>query len=309
MMSIGKQDMRNKPELSIVILNYNTTALLDDCLKSLGKVRREADFEIIVADNGSTDSSTEMLSEKYPRVKLVKNGANLGFAKGNNAARGLTKGEFVLFLNTDTIVKKNALAQTLAYLRKNGRVGALTCKLVLPDGTLDKDARRSFPTPWVAFTHLALPLDRIFPKSRLFARYWYGYKSSNEVHETDVIQGAFFLVRKSVLDEVGWFDEDYFLDGEDIDLCWKIRQKGYQIIYYPKVSIIHLKGITKGKNKIALRAVPLKEKMRFRMSGVNSMEIFYRKRLWRRYPILLSFLVILGIKLVKLLRLVKLIFQ
>jgi GT2 family glycosyltransferase len=301
--------MADNLELSIIILNYNTAALLDDCLKSLGKVRREADFEIIVADNGSTDSSTQMLSEKYPGVKLVKNGANLGFAKGNNAARGLTKGEFVLFLNTDTLVKKETLAMSLAYLRKNKQVGALTCKLVLPDGTLDKDARRSFPTPWVAFTHLVLPLDGLFPKSKLFARYWYGYKSPDEVHQTDVIQGAFFLVRKEVLDNAGWFDEDYFLDGEDIDLCWKIKQLGWKIVYYPKVEIIHLKGITKGKNKKTLRKVSLKEKMKFRMSGVNSMEIFYRKRLWPEYPLLLNYLVIVGIKLVKLQRLVKLILQ
>lgn len=301
--------MRNKPELSIIILNYNTAKLLDDCLRSLASVKNEANFEVIVADNGSTDGSIEMLSRKHPKVKVIKNGANLGFAKGNNAARKVAGGEYVLFLNTDTLLRMNTLAKTLAYLRKNGKAAAITCKIILPDGSLDKDARRSFPTPWVALTHLVLPLDRVFPSSSLFARYWYGYISPEVIQEVDVIQGAYFLVRKQVLDDVGWFDEDYFLDGEDIDLCWKIRQKGLKIIYYPEVSVIHLKGATKGKNKKTAKNVPLKERIKFRMSGVNSMEIFYRKRLWQRYPILVSLLVILGIKFIKLLRLAKLILQ
>lgn len=301
--------MADKPELSIIILNYNTAKLLEDCLLSLSKVRNEADFEIIVADNGSTDESVKMLSRKYPQVKVVENGENLGFAKGNNAARGKCQGEYVLFLNTDTIINKGVLAETLKYLRENKDAGALTCKLVLASGEPDKDARRSFPTPWVSFTHLALPLDRIFPKSKIFSKYWYGYLSPDKIHEVDVIQGAYFLVRKKILDEVGWFDEDYFLDGEDIDLCWKIKEKGWKIVYYPKVSIIHLKGITKGKNKTALRDVPFKEKMRFRMSGVNSMEIFYRKRLWKKYPLVINCLVIFGIKIIKLLRLIKLILR
>ena len=181
--------------------------------------------------------------------------------------------------------------------------------MVLPDGKLDKDARRSFPTPWVALTHLVLKLDRVFPRSALFSRYWYGYLDENATHEVDAIQGAFFLVRKKILDQVGWFDEDYFLDGEDIDLSWQIKEAGWKIVYYPKVSILHLKGVTKGKNKARRGKVPLKERLKYRLSGVRSMEIFYRKRLWARYPMLVNYLVLTGIKMLKLARALMVIFK
>jgi len=297
--------MKKKPNLSIIILNYNTKGLLKDCLISLEKVKSEASFEVIVADNGSADGSCEMLKKDFGWVKLVENNANIGFAAGNNRAKDYCKGENVLFLNTDTIVHKGTLKKCLEYLHKNKKVGALTCKLDLLDGGVDKDARRSFPTPWVSLTHLVLGLDKIFPKSPLFAKYWYGYIPEDETHEVDAIQGAFFLVRKKILNKVGWFDEDYFLDGEDIDLCWKIGEAGWKIIYYPEVSIIHLKGATKGKNKKVKKKAPLAERIKFRASGVTSMEIFYRKRLWNKYPLLLNLLIIAGIKCLRVLRIAK----
>jgi len=302
--------MSKKIELSVVILNYNTRDLTLDCLASLMKVKDEISFEIIVCDNGSADGSVEAIARKYPEVVVVENKANLGFAKGNNTARKVVRGKYVLFLNTDTIVNQGVLSKTIQYLKDHPDAGAVTCKLVLADGSLDKDARRSFPTPWVSLTHLALHLDKLFPKSKLFARYWYGYASPDVIQEVDVIQGAYFLTYKKLLDEVDWFSEDYFLDGEDIDLCWKINKKGYKLIYYPEVYILHLKGATKGKNKKTQKSTAsLKEKMKFRMSGVNSMEIFYRKRMWKQYPLLLNYLVIFGIKCLKLVRIVKLVLQ
>ena len=294
-----------KPKLSIIILNYNTEVLTRDCLASIKKNRNEVALEIIVSDNGSNDGSIEMIRNEFTRVKLVENGANLGFAAGNNRARKFAKGEYVLFLNTDTIVKKGTLAATVNYMDEHPQVGALSCRLVLADGSLDKDARRGFPTPWVALTHFS-GLDKLFPNSRLFAKYWYGGVPEEAVQEVDVIQGAYFLAPKKLLDKVGWFDEDYFLDGEDIDLCWKIAGAGKKIVYYPEVSIIHLKGATKGKNKKAKIKVSLKNKLKFRMSSVNSMEIFYRKRLWKNYPLPLNILVVVGIKCLKLARLIKL---
>lgn len=297
--------MKKKPELSIIILNYNTRDLLRNCLKSLEKVKDEVRFEVIVSDNGSTDGSGKMLKEDFSWVKLVENRENLGFAAGNNRARDFCEGAYVLFLNTDTIVKKNTLKKSIDYIKKDKKIGALTCKIVLPTGGLDKDARRSFPTPWVSLTHLILRLDKLFPKSPLFAKYWYGYIDEDKVHEVDAIQGAFFLTQKKILNELGWFDEDYFLDGEDIDLCWKIKEAGWKIIYYPKVSVTHLKGATKGKNKRTKKKVDFKERLKFRMAGVNSMEIFYKKRLWAKYPLLLNLLVLLGIKLLKVLRVIR----
>ena len=294
----------SKPKFSIIILSYNTKDLLKDCLQSLEKVTKEVDFEIIVSDNGSVDGSAQMVKNLFPNVELVENGENLGFAAGNNRAKNICKGKYILFLNSDTIVRKNTLKETIKYLDENKNVGALTCKLVLPNGDLDKDARRSFITPWIGFVHLFLKLDRLFPKSKLFARYWYGYISPDKIHEVDAIQGAFFLSRKEILDKVGWFDEDYFLDGEDIDLCWKIKEAGWKIMYYPKVSIIHIKGASKGK-KIKVINVSLSEKIKYRMSGVNSMEIFVKKRLTSKYSPIVITLVLIGIKIIKAVRFIK----
>ena len=296
-----------KKVLSIVILSYNTCDLLRDCLFSLEKVKNEVNFEVIVSDNGSVDDSAEMVKKEFPWIeKVIRIGKNLGFAQGNNRAKMYVSGKYVLFLNSDTLVGKDALRETVNYLDKHNEVGAITCRLVLPSGRLDKDARRSFITPWIGLTHIFLKLDRLFPNSRLFSRYWYGYISPSEIHEVDAIQGAFFLTRKRILDDLGWFDEDYFLDGEDIDLSWQIKQNGWKIMYYPKVSITHIKGAAKGKNK-NYKYISLKEKLKYKMSGVNSMEIFYRKRLWSHYPIVLNVLVLLGIRTLKLLRIARLI--
>jgi GT2 family glycosyltransferase len=298
-------------KLSIIILNYNTKDLLSDCLESLAKVRKELPFEVIVSDNGSTDGSIEMVHTKSKnpslQIKIVENGENLGFAKGNNRARVMVAGEHVLFLNSDTIVHSNTLQKCSLYLDEHSDVGALTCKALLSDGTLDKDTRRSFITPWIGLVHLFLRLDRVFPKSKLFGQYWYGYIDENTTHEIDAIQGAFFMTRKKILDQVGWFDEDYFLDAEDIDLSWKIKKAGWKNIYYPEVSILHLKGATKGKNKWTLKKIPLSEKLKYRLAGVNSMEIFYRKRMWKEYPVWMNYLVLSGIMMLKLMRLLKVI--
>lgn len=289
------------PELSIIILNYNTSELLDDCLDSLKRVKDEVDFEVIVSDNSSTDGSVEMIKKKHPEVRLTE-GPNDGFSKGNNRARGMVKGKMILFLNPDTLVKKDTLKKTVAYLKSHKKVGALTCKLVLPDGTLDRDTRRSFPTPWVAFSHLVLHADRILPRSKLFGKYWYGYIPDTETHEVDAIQGAFFLTYKKILDEVDWFDEGYFFDGEDMDLSFQIRKAGYKLIYYPDVYILHLKGVTKGKVKKWKHKVSLEQRLKLRLAGMNSMERFYRKNLWNRYPVLFDWFVVFGIRSFKLVR-------
>lgn len=286
----------SKPELSIVILNYNTKELLADCLTSVKRYESEVPFEVIVSDNGSDDGSVEMVKKKFPWVSLIE-GENVGFSKGNNRTKNYVRGKMVLFLNPDTVVNKEVFKKTVEYLRAHQNVGALSCKLVLSDGSLDKDTRRSFPTPWVTFTHLVLRLDRIFPKSKIFGRYWYGFISENKVHEVDALQGAFFLTWKRILDKVGWFDEGYFFDGEDMDLSWQIKKAGYKLVYYPKVSVGHLKGVTKGKVKKWRNKVPLQQRLKLRMAGIKSMERFYRKNLWGQYPLIFNIFMILGIRL------------
>lgn len=275
---------KSKKDLSIVILNYNTKELVVNCVNSIVKNTKGVDYEIIVVDNGSDEKLGEIKG-----AKVIENGLNLGFSAGNNKARGYCSGEFVLFLNSDTLVHSETLKKALDYIKLDETIGALSVKTVLPDGTVDRDAMRSFPTPWVAFTHFS-GLDRLFPKSRLFARYWYGYRSPDQVYDVEVIQGAFCLVRRSLLEKIDWYDEAYFLDGEDIDLSWRIWKAGKRIVYYPDTYITHIKKATKRKVKASMG------------QGVVAMEIFYKKRMWKSYPLFVNLLVIFGIKLLKMVR-------
>lgn len=279
-----KKLQKSKPELSIVIVSYNTREILRDCLRSLAKVDG-INFETIVSDNGSADGSVQMIKE-FKWVRLVENKRNLGFARANNVARKIARGEYVLFLNSDTVVNKEALSQTVNYLKAHEDVGSVTCKLVLPNGELDRDTRRRFPTPMISFNKLFLGRSN---------NYWYMDVDENTTHEVDVIQGAFHLTRKKLLDQVGWFDEDYFLDGEDIDLCWRIKELGYKIVYYPKVSIVHVKKASKKAQKSSLAVT----------SGVRAMEIFYRKHIWSRYPFFVNYGVVLGLRILLLFRTVR----
>jgi len=276
-----------KPKLTIIILSYNTKEILLNCLKSLEKVKNEVPCEVIVSDNASNDGSPEMVSKLFPEAKLIT-GPNISFSNGNNRARDIVNGEYVLFLNSDTLVHKNTLKKSIEYFDLDNDIGALTCKLILANGNLDKDVRRRFPTPWISFNRLFLKNGK---------KYWYLDVPENQIHEVDAIQGAFFLTRKEIIDKIGWFDEKFVFDGEDLDLCFQIKKMGYKIIYYPEVSITHLKKAT--KNKIS--DVNLKRKM----EGVNSMEYFYRKNLWNKYPLIFNYFVLLGIKFLKLIRFIQ----
>lgn len=278
-----------KPELSIIIVNYKAKKLLRDCLASIEKCKSELPLEVIVSDNDSQDGTGEMIKSQFSWVTYIE-GPNVGFSKGNNRARPLVKGELVLFLNPDTKINKGTLLATTNYLKAHRDVGALSCKLVLPTGEIDKDARRRFPTPGIAFARLIL---------RNGKRYWYEDVDPNRIQEVEAIQGAFFLTWKRLLDKVGWFDEDYFFQGEDIDLCWKIRKEGLKIIYYPEVSIFHLKGATTGKSKLFQPKITPEHKVRVKLATVDAMETFFRKRLWSCYPVWFDWLVVAGIKIFK----------
>jgi len=281
-----------KVKLSIIILNYNTRELLENCLNSIKACMDEVGLEVIVSDNSSTDGSPEMVKNKFPWVKLVE-GPNISFSNGNNRARNIVKGEFVLLLNSDTLLHKNTLAKTVEYLEKNKDVGVVTCKLILVNGKLDKDARRRFPTPWISF-------KRLFLKNA--KEYWYEDISEDKSHEVDSVEGAFLLTRKSILDKVNWLDENYLFDGEDIDLCFRIKKLGYKIVYFPAVSITHLKGASKGKINEIRKSLSPALVLKRRMDGVNSMEYFYRKNLWSSYPLVFDYFVLIGIKLLKVTR-------
>jgi len=240
---------KDSVDLSVVILNYNTRDLTRTCLITL----RNADMgdfrmEVIVCDNGSEDGSTDMIRREFPWVTLIDNKKNLGFAAGNNPGIRKSRGRYILLLNTDTEVPQNTLSRMIAFMEETPQAGAATCKVELPDGSLDWACHRGFPTPWVAFTYLT-KLEKLFPKTRLFGEYHQGYKDLRVVHEVDCIVGAFFMVRRRVVEEVGLLDEDYFMYGEDIDWAYRIRMQGWKIFYNPTVSILHKKKQSGRANK------------------------------------------------------------
>jgi hypothetical protein len=236
-----------------------------------------------------------MVKKKFPWVKYTE-GPNEGFSKGNNRARPLVKGDMVLFLNPDTVVHDNVFAWTTRYLKEHKDVGAVTCKLVLANGKMDKDIRRRFPTPWISFQHLALGLNKNF---------YYENIPEDATHTVDAIQGAFFLTWKKILDKVGWFDPAYFFDGEDIDLCFQIHKAGYRLVYYPDTYIDHLKGVTKGKVAKWKYKVSPQQRKKLRLAGVASMERFFRKNLWKNYPVWFDYFVLAGINVFKVVRYIR----
>lgn len=229
------------PDLSIVILNFNTVSLTLRCLETVFASNVENfRMEVIVCDNGSTDESVVMIQRQFPSVVVIENKKNLGFAAGNNPGIKRARGRFVLLLNSDTEMPKNTLRTMIQFMDENPSAGASTCKVVLPDGNLDWACHRGFPTPWVAYTYIS-KLEKLFPKTRAFGEYHQGYKDLNVVHEVDCITGAFLWVRREVIQKVGLLDEDYFMYGEDIDWAYRIRKAGWKIMFNPTVSILHKK--------------------------------------------------------------------
>ena len=286
-----------EPDLSIIIVNYNTKGLLADCLASVfAAAAPKNGLEVIVVDNASSDGSQAMVASQFKQVKLVRNKANLGFARANNEGYKVARGKYLLFLNSDTVVKRYSLVKPLKFLKNHPKVGAVTIKLILGDGTLDIDNQRGFPTPWASFTHFS-GLSRLFPDSITANPYHLGLKKLNRIHAVPVAAGSFLLLPAKLFDQIGRWDEAYYFYGEDIDLCYRINEAGYKIIYYPKVSILHLKGASSGlRRETAAIAKPDRAtRIRVGRASVEAMKIFYAKFYAQKYPRLITWFVLSAI--------------
>ncbi|MCO5231868.1 MAG: glycosyltransferase family 2 protein [Chitinophagales bacterium] len=236
-------------KLSVVIVNYNVKHFLFQALTSVFKSVTNFDYEVFVVDNASSDGSIEMIAQHFPQVELIASTENLGFSKGNNLAIRKSNATYILLLNPDTIVREDTFQQVVDFMDKHADAGALGVKMFDGQGIFLPESKRGFPTPKVAFFKMS-GLSRIFPKSKIFNQYHLGYLDKDEVHEVDVLSGAFMLLRKSVLDKVGLLDEDYFMYGEDIDLSYRIQKAGYKNYYYPHAPIIHFKGESTKKGSL-----------------------------------------------------------
>lgn len=276
-------------ELSIIIVNYKTEELTSNCIDSVIKSNTKGfEYEIIVVDNASKDGSIEAIEKQFPEVKIIKNHENLGFSKANNIGIEASKGDYILLLNSDTVVEQNTLKGALSFAKNHKHIGALGCKILLPSGKLDPACKRSFPTPLNGLFH-SLNLDTVFPDSVHFGAYNLTYVDENKVCSIDCIMGAFMLIPRIVIDRVGMLDEDYFMYGEDIDWCYRIKDAGYQVMYYPDVRIFHHKkasGIGKRNPKVI-------------EAFYDSMTIFYNKHYQNKYNNLTKLCVIKGTETLK----------
>ncbi len=233
--------------LSVVIVSYNVRDFLAQTLRSVQKATRSFPTEIFVVDNHSEDGSPHLVATEFPDVRLIRNEENVGFARANNQALAQASGKFLVLLNPDTIVQEDTFEKLILFFDTHPDAGMVGCKILNPDGTLQLACRRSFPTPWVAFTKL-VGLGTLFPKSRLFGRYNLTYLDPDQTTEVDAISGSFMMVRREVLEQVGPLDERFFMYGEDLDWCYRVKEAGWKIYYVPETKIIHYKGASSEKS-------------------------------------------------------------
>lgn len=236
-------------KLSIIIVNYNVRYFLEQVLISVEKATENIDAEVFVVDNDSKDHSVEMVLKKFPKVKVIANKVNTGFSVANNQAIKQSSGEYILLLNPDTVVEEDTFEKCLAFMDAHPKAGGLGVKMIDGKGNFLPESKRALPTAKVAFFK-AFGLSALFPKSKLFSQYHLGYLDENETHKIEILAGAFMLMRKNVLDEIGLLDETFFMYGEDIDLSYRIIKAGYENYYFPETQIIHYKGESTKKGSL-----------------------------------------------------------
>ncbi|NDJ36636.1 MAG: glycosyltransferase family 2 protein [Chloroflexi bacterium] len=283
-------------DLGIVIVNWNTRELLRRCLETVFASTGAVTVEVIVVDNASSDGSAAMVAEAFPQAHLIANGDNLGYPKANNqglralgfAESGGTPTEqaprYAILLNPDTELPPDALAEMTAYMDAHPDVGVAGPKLVLPDGSLDLACRRSMPSPEVAFFHFSR-LSRLFPQSRVFARYNLTFLDENQTSEVDSVVGAFMMVRAACIATVGMLDEMFFMYGEDLDWAKRIKEAGWRVMYYPAVEVKHVKRAASSKSK------------RAQFEFKRAFLLFYRKHYRQQTPLTTHLAVMAGIAL------------
>lgn len=273
---------RAAPVLSIIIVTHNVMEHLRVCLASVYASDFPGGFEVFVVDNG-TDESLAMVAAEFPDATRILGSPHIGFAAGNNLALPTARGRYVLLLNPDTELPPTALADLYAVMEAHPGWGVIGPKLLRADGSLDLACRRSFPTPWNALMK-ACGLARRFPNSRIFSAYNLTYIDPDECHPLDAVVGAFMFMRRAALNHAGPLDDTFFMYGEDLDLCYRIRQAGWQVWYWPAVAVRHLKGESS-------RQRPGRMTFEF----FRSMHLFYAKHQAPRNSAILNILVLSAI--------------
>ncbi|MEK7110083.1 MAG: glycosyltransferase family 2 protein, partial [Patescibacteria group bacterium] len=287
--------------LSIIIVSFNTKEITKKCLLSLNKnfIKYPLEYEIIVVDNNSSDGTVEFLlnlEKQSDNLHVFLSKTNLGFGRGNNLGLEKSKGKYVLYLNSDAIISDIDFCDLIKVIETENNIGALTVKVVLPTGEIDQASHRGFPTLWRSFTYFS-GLEKAFFRipilNKLFGGYHLVNLNLNNIHEIDVITGAFLFTKREIIDKIGGFDKDYFAYGEDIEMAFQIKKLGYKIIYYPLWKVLHLKSVSGLKKKDN----NIRKKTNYYF--YDSMKIFYSKHYSKNHNWLTNKLVYLAIDIKK----------
>jgi GT2 family glycosyltransferase len=229
-----------EPDLSVCVVTYCAKDLLRDCLRSLCE-NTALDYEVIVVDNGSKDGVDQMLHQEFPGVKFLANKTNLGYTFPMNQALRQAKGRCLLQLNPDTLILPQALEKLVGFLDTHPQVGICGPKVFNRDRSLQKPCRRGESTPWAVLTYF-FGFSARFPKSKLFGQYLMNYMDEDQTHLVAGVSGSCMLIRRAVIDQIGYLDERFFAYQEDADFCLRARQSGWQVYYVPAAQIVHFGG-------------------------------------------------------------------
>lgn len=270
-------------KLSVIIVTYNVCYFLEQALLSVRKALQQVDAEVLVVDNHSADDTAAMVQRRFPEVKLLVNPANLGFAKANNQALALARGQYVLLLNPDTVVEEDTFRRCLEFMDGHPEAGGLGVKMIDGKGRFLPESMRGLPTPAVAFWKIT-GLTALFPRSKVLGRYYLGHLDRHQVQQVEVLAGAFMFLRRACLQQTGGLDEDFFMYGEDIDLSYRLQQAGYKNFYLPHVRIIHYKGESTRRGSLP-----------YVYWFYRAMSVFVRKHFSRRQASFLSLVLQLAI--------------
>ncbi|MBU1012889.1 MAG: glycosyltransferase family 2 protein [Bacteroidetes bacterium] len=267
-------------KLSIVIVNYNVKHFFRQCLNSVILAAKTLSYEIICIDNHSVDGSSEMISKDFPQIKLIKNDINLGFGKACNQGIKIAQGEYILILNPDTVLENDSLTKPIIFMDAHPEAGSLGVKMLDGNGKFLPESKRGLPTPAAAFYKMS-GLSKLFFPSRIFGKYYLDQLNKDEIQSVHVLTGAYMLIRKSVLEKTGYFDEQFFMYGEDVDLSHRIIQAGYKNYYFPETRIIHYKGESTKKESIEYvysfyRAMLIFSKKHFSKNNTKTLSILIR---------------------------------
>lgn len=272
-------------DLSIVIINYNVKAFLTQCLDSIYRSQTHYSYEVIIIDNASSDSGKDMILDLFPQVRWTDNQKNVGFGRANNQGFEQAKGHYTLILNPDTVLREDTLEVSMNYLKANPEVGGLGIKAIDGSGQFLPESKRGLPTPMTAFFKIS-GLSRLFPQSPLFSRYHLGHLDTDSNHPVDVLAGCYMMVPTNLLRQVGGFDPQYFMYGEDIDLSYELLKTGRENHYIAESQIIHYKGESTKRGSL-----------NYVRMFYQAMVLFAKKHFSGGYALTYAFLIYVGIYL------------